>query len=127
MTRIKLAVYVDLDSVPGAMHSAESAQNYVRQVMLNCFPHYKPTVSIEKYDATQENAGYKDQAIRISLSNSFIIDDSDTRTDLVEGWYLIKSDDPFKKDLVLPPHIFRRCFKFVDEEAANAFRFVQEI
>lgn len=48
-TRIKLAVYVDLDPIPGTFHTAESAQHCVRNILNDRIEHYNPTVSIEQY------------------------------------------------------------------------------
>lgn len=39
-------VYVDLDEMPGAMHSKESAQNAIRGILYDRIPHYNPTVSL---------------------------------------------------------------------------------
>lgn len=50
MTRIKLAVYVDLDPTPGVFHTAESAANYVRNILNISVGHYNPVVSIEEDD-----------------------------------------------------------------------------
>jgi hypothetical protein len=47
-TRIKLEVYVDLDLVPGAFHTKESAQHHVRNILNSAIPHYYPVVSIAK-------------------------------------------------------------------------------
>jgi hypothetical protein len=47
-TRIKLEVYVDLDPVPGAFHTKESAQNGIRTILNGAIPHYNPVVSIAK-------------------------------------------------------------------------------
>lgn len=49
-TRIKLAVYVDLDSTPGPFHSADSARNAVSNILHPRVGHYNPNVSIESYD-----------------------------------------------------------------------------
>lgn len=49
-TRIKLAVYADLDPVPGTFHSADSARNVVGNMLNQAIPHYNPMVSIESYD-----------------------------------------------------------------------------
>lgn len=54
-TRIKLAVYVNLDPVPGTFHSADSARNVVSNMLLQRIPHYNPTVSIESYDTAKEH------------------------------------------------------------------------
>lgn len=55
-TRIKLAIYVDLDPTPGIFHSAESAAAQIRNDLMRMIPHYNPLVSIESYD-TSENYG----------------------------------------------------------------------
>lgn len=54
-TRIKLAVYVDLDPVPGAFHSAESARNAVAHQLMDAIPHYNPMVSIESWDTSKDH------------------------------------------------------------------------
>lgn len=51
-TRIKLAVYVDLDPVPGTFGSADSARNMVNAMLQSQIPHYNPVVSIESYDTS---------------------------------------------------------------------------
>lgn len=43
-------VYVDLDPNPGTMHSQESAQNVIRNVLYQRMPHYNPTVSLAPAD-----------------------------------------------------------------------------
>ena len=53
-TRIKLAVYVDLDPVPGEFHTAESTQHHVRNLLQGAIPHYNPMVSIESYDTKKD-------------------------------------------------------------------------
>jgi hypothetical protein len=53
-TRIKLAVYVDLDPTPGEFHSAESARNAIDRSLQARIPHYNPMVSIESYDTSQD-------------------------------------------------------------------------
>jgi hypothetical protein len=58
-TRIKLSVYVDLDDIPGAFHSAESAQNIVRNILRDTLGHYDPLVSVESSDTSQGNQGGK--------------------------------------------------------------------
>lgn len=49
-TRIKLNVYVDLDPLPGAFDSAESAQMHVRAVLRRHLEHYAPEVTVESSD-----------------------------------------------------------------------------
>lgn len=44
-TRVRLDVWVDLDPVPGAFHSKESAQNHVRSILNDRISHYHPMVS----------------------------------------------------------------------------------
>lgn len=46
--RVKLDVYVDLDPVPGAFHSKESARNIIAHMLRERIGHYNPTVSIAK-------------------------------------------------------------------------------
>lgn len=45
-TRKAFVVYVDLDPLPGPMHSQESAQNIIRNVLSQQMPHYNPTISL---------------------------------------------------------------------------------
>ena len=40
--RVALLVWVDLDSVPGAFHTHESAQANVQAILERSIPHYKP-------------------------------------------------------------------------------------
>jgi hypothetical protein len=47
-TRIKLEVYLDLDPVPGAFHTKESAQHHVKTLLNGAIPHYNPRVLITK-------------------------------------------------------------------------------
>ena len=39
-------VVVDLDEMPGTMHTPESAQQVVQNVLWQRMPHYKPAVSL---------------------------------------------------------------------------------
>jgi hypothetical protein len=57
MEKIRKAyiVYVDLDPVPGAMHSKESAQHYIRMVLINSLGNYNPTVSLAPASLQSEN------------------------------------------------------------------------
>lgn len=54
-TRVKLAVYVDLDAIPGEFHSADSARNVVSAMLQSQIGHYNPVVSIESYDVRKPN------------------------------------------------------------------------
>lgn len=40
--RVAFIVYVDLDPIPGEMHSQESAQNIIRNVLVNAVSHLQP-------------------------------------------------------------------------------------
>jgi len=44
--RILLKVYVDLDPVPGAFHTKESARAIIGQILAERIPHYNPRVSV---------------------------------------------------------------------------------
>lgn len=44
--RICFVIYVDLDSVPGAFHTQESAQNIIRNLFCESIPHYNPIISL---------------------------------------------------------------------------------
>lgn len=45
-TRIKLAVYIDLDPVPGTMHTAENAQSVIQNMLNTGLGHYNPAVGL---------------------------------------------------------------------------------
>lgn len=45
--RVKLIVCIDLDPVPGMMHTAESAEQVISGLLERTIPHYHPEVSIE--------------------------------------------------------------------------------
>lgn len=42
--RITLKVDVDLDAVPGAFHTPESAEKIIQQILDNAIGHYRPLV-----------------------------------------------------------------------------------
>lgn len=42
--RIKLEILVDLDPLPGAFHTPESAQRTVQAILLSRLGHYNPIV-----------------------------------------------------------------------------------
>jgi len=42
--RIQLAVFVDLDPMPGAFHTKEDAAQWVEAMLLTRIPHYNPVV-----------------------------------------------------------------------------------
>ena len=46
--RIGLYVMIDLDPIPGAMHTAESAQEAVQGILLSRVGHYNPVVVIDQ-------------------------------------------------------------------------------
>jgi 6-phosphogluconolactonase/glucosamine-6-phosphate isomerase/deaminase len=46
MKRVAFVVYVNLDEKPGRFYSKESAQNAVRQVLLNRIPDQDPYVTL---------------------------------------------------------------------------------
>lgn len=124
IARIKLAVNVDLDPVPGVFNTIASAERCIQDILNMHISHYKPTVSFEKYIETVKHT---DQAILVTEESTrpggiFFMNDQ-----AIVGHYYIKSDLEEKRDLVLPPRIFRKCFVFVDGENPNAWRFVEEI
>lgn len=45
--RITLKVGVNLDAVPGAFHTPESAEEFIQQILDNAIGHYKPRVYLE--------------------------------------------------------------------------------
>ena len=44
--RVALIVYVDLDPVPGVMHTADSAQQVISAYLINNINHYNPQVLV---------------------------------------------------------------------------------
>lgn len=42
--RITLTIQVDLDPVPGTMHTRASAEQIIQGILNNTIPHYNPTV-----------------------------------------------------------------------------------
>lgn len=42
--RVKLEILVDLDDMPGAFHTKESAALHVEAMLLSRIPHYNPIV-----------------------------------------------------------------------------------
>lgn len=42
--RIAMTVIVDLDRIPGAFHTPESAVENVNAILLSSIPHYNPVV-----------------------------------------------------------------------------------
>lgn len=67
---IKLAVYVDLDPVPGTFDSAESAQNVVRGILNSRIPHYNPIVMIESEDVDRELVPLKIKSVSFQDSEN---------------------------------------------------------
>jgi len=54
--RIMLQVMVDLDPVPGAMHTPDGARAIVEAILMSRIPHYTPVVVVppdEPVDATE--------------------------------------------------------------------------
>lgn len=50
--RIELFISIDLDRIPGAMHTEESAREVVQQVLQDRLGHYRPVVlNITKADS----------------------------------------------------------------------------
>lgn len=48
-------VYIDLDDMPGAMHSKESAQHTIATVLRSHIGHYRPLVSLAPNDLQPVN------------------------------------------------------------------------
>ena len=61
--RVALVVYVDLDPLPGAFHTAESALNNVRGILENQIDHYNPVVAHAPDSLQPENDGRKRQLV----------------------------------------------------------------
>lgn len=45
--RILLNVMVDLDPIPGAFHTADSAEDNIQALLLSSIPHYNPVVVLD--------------------------------------------------------------------------------
>ena len=58
MSRKKVAfiVYVELDEMPGTMHTKQSAQDVIRNVLYQRMPSYKPTVIIAPKELQPERS-----------------------------------------------------------------------
>lgn len=46
LKRIKLTVEINLDALPGAMHTAESAEEILQQILWYRLGHYNPVVAM---------------------------------------------------------------------------------
>lgn len=46
-TRVAVTIIIDLDPVPGAFHTPESARQLIEGMILNAAPHYNPVVILE--------------------------------------------------------------------------------
>lgn len=57
--RLKLSVYVDLDPVPGAFYTPDSARNAVQLVLMRSMPHYNPTTILGNLVEVVEDDGKK--------------------------------------------------------------------
>lgn len=55
--RVSFVVDVDLDPVPGTMHTPESAQAVIRNVLYQRMSHYNPVVSLASEDLHDNNEG----------------------------------------------------------------------
>lgn len=60
-TRIKLAVYVDLDPVPGTFSTANSARAAVEAILKNQIEHYNPGVWVDHYRTS--NRSFENQKV----------------------------------------------------------------
>lgn len=54
-TRIKLAVFVDLDPVPGAFNTSEDVQSRIQNMLDHSIPHYNPKIDIESADIVKDH------------------------------------------------------------------------
>lgn len=52
-TRIRLGVYVDLDPMPGAFHTVQSAKSHMLSVLGQAIGHYNPSVVIDSRDVSK--------------------------------------------------------------------------
>lgn len=120
---VRLVVTVNLDPVPGVFHSIESARQCVQNILNESISHYDPRVYIEPF--------YKDEAILISEGNLHILRIHDKLTMFSDyfgkrKYYLIISEDKSKHSLILPEHVFARCFEPVIDEYDDQFFDVRE-
>lgn len=46
--RISLTILVNLDPIPGAMHTPEQARDSIQAMLLSRIPHYEPIVLLDE-------------------------------------------------------------------------------
>lgn len=122
--RIELNITLDLDPVPGAFHTGQSALDIVTEILESRLGHYHPEVAFTR---EFETSIYVDRAILVRDEHFRAGGHFFMNQQAVVGWYCVRSSDPMMKDLYLPPRNFRRCFQWVEEESPNQFRLVKEI
>lgn len=106
-TRVTITVELDIDPEDGLLSTAIEAKDRLEYAVQMLLPAYNPKVTLRQ-EAHAEV--YKDQAMLIKSTmvgpgGMFFMKD-----EYIVGWYVVKSDDPKKQDLILPPHIFKKCF-----------------
>jgi hypothetical protein len=69
-TRIKLGVYLNLDPIPGAFHTADNARNHVAHMLRDSIEHYDPVVSVDSYDTSVSRP--EQDTLRL-VGNDFIV------------------------------------------------------
>jgi hypothetical protein len=122
--RIKLLVEVNLDPMEGTFSTAASALEYVGGLLSRVLSSYKPTVAFAGY----AESFYEDFAMLVTEESKEVGGPFFMNERVIIGWYYITSTDPNKIDLCLPPHIFRRCFRWVEENINEKnYNKVQEI
>lgn len=54
-------VYVDLDPIPGMMHTKESAQSIIRTILYDRLGHYNPVISLAPNNLQPEPSENEEQ------------------------------------------------------------------
>lgn len=125
--RIKLNVEVDLDPIPGTFHTAGQAHESVLYILKERIPHYNPEVNFGGY-AQPPRRFYRDRAIFTTPRHLMAGGPFFMAHEAEVNWYCVRSEDPEKHDLWLPPYIFRKCFRFLGNDSfPEEFSLVEEI
>lgn len=123
--RVSFTVQVDLDPTPGAFHSAAGARMALLDILTQRIPYYNPEVSREGFVSSQMR--YADKAMFITEKSVRPGGEFFMQNEAVVGWWCVRSEDPIKRDLFLPPHIFHKCFRGAEPQVDEDWSEVQEI
>jgi hypothetical protein len=117
--RIKIEVELDL-----AGHDSAIMHQVVHSTIARTFEHYNPETIFRGYVKTNP---YQDFAMLVTPESRRLGGELFMNNLAVEGWYYIRSTDPTKHDMSIPPRIFRKFFEWVEEEQVGKFAAVREI